>query len=84
MGTIQFQALLVCLNHANDIVQLKNSGDKASPHFKPFLIIDRSDKCLPIQTVLQVSFKHILISLTCSIEMPTSLRMLYQMCLLTE
>jgi len=37
--------------------QLKSSGDKASLFFKPFLIKKTpSDKCLPTQTQLYVSF----------------------------
>jgi hypothetical protein len=41
--------------------KLKCSGDGASPCFRPFWIGTISDKCLPIQTLLYVSFKHILI-----------------------
>jgi hypothetical protein len=43
--------------------KLKSSGDKASPCFKPFRRGKPSDKCLPVQTLLYVSFKHILINL---------------------
>jgi hypothetical protein len=44
--------------------KLKSYGDKASLCFKLFWIGKRSDKCLPIWTLLYESFKHILISLT--------------------
>jgi hypothetical protein len=43
---------------------LKNSGDKASPCFKPFWIVRPSDKCLPVLTLLCISFKRFVISLT--------------------
>jgi hypothetical protein len=43
--------------------KLKSSGDRASPCFRPFWIGNLSDKCLPIRTLLYVSFKHILINL---------------------
>jgi hypothetical protein len=39
--------------------KLKSSGDKASPSFRPFWIGKLSDKCLPIRTLLYVSFKLI-------------------------
>jgi hypothetical protein len=42
-------------------VKFKSSGFKASPCFIQFGIRKLSDKYLPIQTLLQVSFKHILI-----------------------
>jgi hypothetical protein len=44
--------------------ELKSCGYEASPCFRPFLIRKLSDKCLPIQTLPYVSFKHILINLT--------------------
>jgi len=40
---------------------MKSNGDKASPCFKPFLIGNMSDKCLPSWTLLEVSFTHIFI-----------------------
>jgi hypothetical protein len=43
--------------------KLKNNSDTASPCFKPFWVGKLSEKCLPIWTLLYVSFKHILISL---------------------
>jgi hypothetical protein len=36
--------------------KLKSSGDKASPCFRPFWIGKLSDRCLPIRTLLYVSF----------------------------
>jgi hypothetical protein len=57
--------------------KLKSSGDKASRSFKPFWIGKLSGKCLPIQTLLYVSFKHILMSLTNFIGIPNSIRILY-------
>jgi hypothetical protein len=44
--------------------ELKSSGDKASPCFRPFWIGKLSDKCLPMQTLIYVSFTHIVISVT--------------------
>jgi hypothetical protein len=41
--------------------KLKSSGDKASLYFIPVWIGNLSDKCLPIRTLMYVSFKHILI-----------------------
>jgi len=38
--------------------KLKSDDVKASPYFKPFFIPDMSDKCLPTQTLLWVSFRH--------------------------
>jgi hypothetical protein len=43
-----------------------------------------SDKCLLIQTLLYVSFKHNLISLTSFTGAPNSIRILYSISLLTE
>jgi hypothetical protein len=35
--------------------RLESSGDRASPCFRPFWIGKLSDKCLPMQILLQVS-----------------------------
>jgi hypothetical protein len=43
-----------------------------------------SDKCLPMQTLLYVSFKHILISVTSIMNTPNSLIILYNTSLLAE
>jgi hypothetical protein len=64
--------------------KLKSSGDRTSPWFRPFWIGKLSDKCLPIQTLLYVSFKHILINLTSFMGTPNSMRILYKTSLLTE
>jgi hypothetical protein len=64
--------------------KLKSCGDKASPSFKPFWIGKLSDKCLPIWTLLYASFKHILIGLTNLMGIPNSIRILYNISLLTE
>jgi hypothetical protein len=52
------------LDPVNGIFQSKieSNGDKASPCFRTFWIVNLSDRFLPIWTVLQVSFKHILVS----------------------
>jgi hypothetical protein len=42
--------------------KLKSSGNKAYPCFRPFWVAKLTDKCLPIWTLLYVSFKYILIS----------------------
>jgi hypothetical protein len=42
------------------IAKLKSNDDKASPCCRPFLAGNLPDKCLPIRTLRQVSFKHIL------------------------
>jgi hypothetical protein len=57
-------------------VKLKSSGDRASPYFMPFRVRKLSDKCLPIWTLLYVSFKHILIILTNFLGTPNSIRIL--------
>jgi hypothetical protein len=64
--------------------KLKRSGDRASPCFRPFWIRKLSDKCLHIQTLLYVSFKHILINLTSFMGTPNYMRILYNTSLLTE
>jgi hypothetical protein len=56
--------------------KLKSNGDKAS-YFRPFWIGNLSDKCLPVWTLLQVLFKHILISLTSFMGSPNSMTILY-------
>jgi hypothetical protein len=43
---------------AYSAAKLKSSGDRESPYFRPFCIGNLSDKCLPIRTLLYVSFKH--------------------------
>jgi len=52
--------------------ELKNSGDSASPYFKPFLIGNMSDKFLSTQTLLYeyVSVTHIFISLSSFMGIP--------------
>jgi hypothetical protein len=52
--------------------------------FGPFWIRKLSDKCLPIRTLLCVSFKHNLISLASFKGTPNSMRILYSTFLLTE
>jgi hypothetical protein len=64
--------------------KLKSSDDKASPSLKPYWIGKLSDKCVPIRTLLYVSFKHTLMSLTRFMGTPYSMRMLYNTSLLTE
>jgi hypothetical protein len=49
-----------------------------------FWIGKLSDKCIPIRTLLYISFKHILISLTSFTGTPNSVRILYNTSLLTE
>jgi hypothetical protein len=62
---------------------LKSSGDKASPRFRPFCI-ELLDKCLPLRTLLYISFKHIFISLPSYMCIPDSIRLFYDTSLLTE
>jgi hypothetical protein len=57
--------------------KLESSGDKASHCFRPFWIGQLSHKCLPIQTSLYLSFKHILISLSSFMATPNSIRILH-------
>jgi hypothetical protein len=64
--------------------KLKSNDDKASPYFDKFLIGKLSDKCLPISTLLYVSFKHILISLGSFLGIANSMRIFYNTSLLTE
>jgi hypothetical protein len=51
--------------------KFKNNGDKASHCFRSFLIGNVSDKSLPARTLLQVSLKHILVSLTSFLGTPS-------------
>ena len=64
--------------------KLKSNGDGASPCFKPFLIGNMSDKFLPTRTLLQVSFRHVFISLISLMRIPDSMRILYKTSLLIE
>jgi hypothetical protein len=64
--------------------KFKNSGDRTSPCFRPFWIGKLSDKCLPIRTLLYVSFQHILISLTRLLGTSNCMKTLYNTSLLTE
>jgi hypothetical protein len=41
--------------------KLKSSGDRASPCFRPFLIGNAPDKCLPMRISLKVSFSETLV-----------------------
>jgi hypothetical protein len=63
---------------------LKSSGDKSSPYFRPFWIVKIPDKCLPIRTLLYVSFKHILIKLTSFMGNPNTKKILYKTSLFAE
>jgi len=56
--------------------KLKSNGDKASPYFETFLIGNMSDKCLPTQTLLYISFRHVFISLTSFMGTPYLIRIL--------
>jgi hypothetical protein len=60
------------------------SGDKASPCFRPFGIGKLSHKRLPIRTSQYFSCKHILISHTTFVNTPNSVRLLYNISVLTE
>jgi hypothetical protein len=64
--------------------KLKSNGDRASPCFKPFLIRNVSDKFLPARSLLFVAVRHIFISLTSSMGIPDSTRILYKTSVLTE
>jgi hypothetical protein len=60
---------------------------KAMKHLLPlgnFFIANVTDKCLPILTLLQASFKHILISKNTFLGAPNSMQTLYSTALLTE
>jgi hypothetical protein len=64
--------------------KLKSHSDKASPCFRAFWIEKLTDKCLLMWTLLQVLFKHVLISLTYFKDTQNSTRTLYKSSLLTE
>jgi hypothetical protein len=51
-------------------VKVKRNGDRASPCFKPFLIGNVSDRCLPTRTLLYVSLRHIFINFTSFMGIP--------------
>jgi hypothetical protein len=55
--------------------KFKGSGNKAFPYFRSFWKGKLSSKCLPICTLLYVSFKHILIRLTSFMGIPNSMSM---------
>jgi hypothetical protein len=63
--------------------EMKSSDDKASPYFKPLWIGNISDKRLLMRTLLYVSFKYILITLTSFMDNPHSMR-IHKTSLLTE
>jgi len=63
---------------------LKNSGDRATPCFRPFLIGNKWDKFLPTRTLLYLSFRHIFINLTIFMGKPYRMRILYKTSLLIE
>jgi len=56
--------------------KLKSNGDRASPYFKPMLIGNMSDTFLSTRTLLYVSVRHILTSLTSFLGTPNSMRIL--------
>jgi len=62
----------------------QNNSNKTSLDFKPLLVQNMSDKRLPNRTLLQVSFRHIFISITDFIGIPNWMRTLYTTSLLTE
>jgi hypothetical protein len=64
--------------------KLKSNGGKASPCFRPLSIRKLPDKYLPIRTLLQASFKHILININWFIGTPNSTRTLYNASLMRE
>jgi hypothetical protein len=68
---------------AHSKAKLKNNGDKTS-HFRLFSIENPSHRLLFMQTLLKVSFKYILISLTSFIDGENSVRILNNTSLLTE
>jgi len=69
---------------AYSTAKLKSNGDKVSPCFRPFWKGNLSDRFLPIQTALYVSFKHILIGPTSFLGIPNSVGILYNTYLLNE
>jgi hypothetical protein len=64
--------------------KLKSSGSKTTPCFRSFWIGKISDNCLPIQILLYVSFKNVLMSLTSFMGTPKYMGTLYNNLLLTE
>jgi hypothetical protein len=74
----------VTLLMAYSKAKLKSNGDRASPSFKPFLIVNLSGKYFPTRTLLYITARHILISFTSFMGIPNSMRILYKVSLLTE
>ena len=66
------------------MAKVKINGDRSAPCFGPFWMGNASDKRLPVQTLLWVAFKHILINVTSFVGLPTSLRILYKTSFLSE
>ena len=61
--------------------KLKSNGDKAS-YFIPFLIGKLSEKCLPTWTLLQVSFRHVFVSLTIFTGISNTMTILHKISLI--
>jgi hypothetical protein len=68
---------------ADSEATLNNSGGKTSC-FMPFWTGKLADKCLPIRTLLYVSFKHLFINLTRFMGTPKYMRIMYSTSLLSE
>jgi hypothetical protein len=80
MCSIQFHLFLMAYSRE----KLKSNDNETSSCFKPFWTGNVCNRLLPMQTLLWVSFKHILISLTSFIGIPNSVIILYNTCLLAE
>jgi hypothetical protein len=81
---IQYQSHLVFLHIYWHILKQSCSGDKVSHCFSPFWLGKLSDKCLPIRTLLYVSFKYVLIGLANIMGTTYSMRILHNTYLLAE
>jgi hypothetical protein len=64
--------------------KLKSSSNKASPCCRPFWIRKLSVKCLPIWSLLHVSFQRILIGLTSFLGTKSCMRIFYNNSSLTK
>jgi len=64
--------------------KLNNDCNRASSCFKPFVIGSMSGKFLPISPLLQVSFRHIFISLYTFMGIPNWMRILHETSFVTE
>jgi hypothetical protein len=76
--------IVYCFHHQRDNDEGSTTPLKRQSTSTRLAPRNASDICLLVQTLLQVSLKHILIGVTSCRGIPNSMRMLYNTSLLTE